>query len=527
MGPPATLRDTVTSHLASKPSERRAPFVVLFWIGAANVIGGVVVFLYLNYISEPISDATNPQRLTTSRLVLFLVYGLGSVIIGGIRMIGDLRPIWLWIIRPRALRAQERVAALHLPFSLAREAMAYWLGAMVAFAALNVVEGVSSAEILRVALGIFLGGVSASAFTYLFVEVSLRPVFVRALEGRVFDDSLVLGIRAKLLLSWAMGSGIPMLWIALSPFGRDRQDRELIIDLALLAWVALVTGGSMVYVAAGSVAARLAVVRNAMFRVQEGDLSVDLLVDDGGELGRLQAGFNEMVAGLRQREQLRSLFERHVGDEVARHALETDAGLGGEQREVSVLFIDLIGSTQLASTMKPNELVDMLNTMFSTLVRVVKAEGGSVNKFEGDGALCIFGAPDDQPDHAARALRAARTLRREVALLARDRPQLDVGIGVSSGLAVAANIGSEERYEYTVVGDPVNEASRLTELAKTDPERLLASKTSIDHAGREATFWQRSRTEELRGRHAPTSVYVPAEPSHAATDSSAIRPESR
>lgn len=495
--------------MASEPSERRAPLIVLFWIGAANVIGGLVVFVYLNYISEPLSPIT--QRNTTSRLALFLVYGTIAVAVGGWRMIALVGPVWQWLIRPRPLKPHERIDALHLPITMAREAFAYWLGAVVAFAALNIIEAMSAAEVLRVMLGIFLGGISASAFTYLFVEVSLRPVFIRALEGEVIDNSLVLGIRAKLLLSWAMGSGIPMLWIALSPFGRE--DQEVILDLAALAWLGILSGGIMVYVAAGSVAVRLSVVRNAMLRVEEGDINFDLRVDDGGELGRLQAGFNEMVAGLRQREQLQNLFQRHVGDEVARHALETDAGLGGEQREVSVLFIDLIGSTQLAATMEPNQLVSMLNGMFSTLVRVVKAEGGSVNKFEGDGALCVFGAPDDQPDHAARALRAARAMRHQMTLMARDQPDLDVGIGVSSGMAVAANIGSEERYEYTVVGDPVNEAARLTELAKTDPERLLASKMSIDRAGHEATYWQVSREEELRGRQAPTQIYIPSEPS--------------
>ncbi|MBI1844841.1 MAG: adenylate/guanylate cyclase domain-containing protein, partial [Actinobacteria bacterium] len=108
----------------------------------------------------------------------------------------------------------------------------------------------------------------------------------------------------------------------------------------------------------------------------------------------------------------------------------------------------------------------------------------------------------------------------------RDQPDLDVGIGVSSGMAVAANIGSEERYEYTVVGDPVNEAARLTELAKTDPERLLASKMSVDRAGHEATYWLSSREEELRGRQAPTLVYVPSEPSELTLGFVGQRPES-
>ncbi|MBA2624662.1 MAG: adenylate/guanylate cyclase domain-containing protein, partial [Acidimicrobiia bacterium] len=106
-----------------------------------------------------------------------------------------------------------------------------------------------------------------------------------------------------------------------------------------------------------------------------------------------------------------------------------------------------------------------------------------MNKFEGDGALCVFGAPGDQPDHAARALRAGVALRRAVVALGERHPDLDAGIGISSGPAVAGNVGAEARYEYTVIGDPVNEAARLTELAKSRDSRLLASAAAIAAAG--------------------------------------------
>jgi adenylate cyclase len=92
---------------------------------------------------------------------------------------------------------------------------------------------------------------------------------------------------------------------------------------------------------------------------------------------------------------------------------------------------------------------------------VVAAEGGWVNKFEGDGALCIFGAPVTLDDCALRALRAARVLRQELLVLAASNPELDAAIGVSAGTVVAGNVGDEQRYEYTVIGTPVNEAARL------------------------------------------------------------------
>ena len=137
-----------------------------------------------------------------------------------------------------------------------------------------------------------------------------------------------------------------------------------------------------------------------------------------------------------------------------------------------------------------------------------------VNKFEGDAALCVFGAPVPQRDHAARALACARKLRERI-------DALDAAIGVSCGTVVAGNVGAEARFEYTVIGDPVNEAARLTELAKQHDERLLASGGAVDAAGGdEALRWTPDGEVTLRGRECPTRIAVPA-PSRQVVRSSA------
>ena len=280
------------------------------------------------------------------------------------------------------------------------------------------------------------------------------------------------------MLSWALGSGIPLLGIVLALQGNPSVSRhQLTRAVTLLAVLGLVVGWLVMAVAARSVADPLRGVRAGLRQVQEGHLDTQMPVDDGGEIGLVQAGFNQMAAGLREREQLRELFGRHVGEEVARQALERGTDLGGEQRDVSALFVDIIGSTAMAQDRAPTDVVSALNAFFDRVVRVVGDEGGWVNKFEGDGALCVFGAPADQPDHAARALRAARRLRTELdGLSAAD---LDAGIGVSSGVAVAGNVGAAARYEYTVIGDPVNEAARLCDAAKQRPSRVLASDAAV------------------------------------------------
>ena len=134
------------------------------------------------------------------------------------------------------------------------------------------------------------------------------------------------------------------------------------------------------------------------------------------------------------------------------------------------------------------------------------AEEGYVLKFEGDGALCVFGAPTEQPDHAERALRAARALRKELRSLSE---RIDAAIGLSSGQVVHGNVGAANRYEYTVIGDPVNEASRLTDEAKYRHTRVLASETTFARATSEAANWGHSGTISLRGRARPTVAFEP------------------
>ena len=260
-------------------------------------------------------------------------------------------------------------------------------------------------------------------------------------------------------------------------------------------------------IAARAIADPVTSVRDALDRVAEGDLDVNVPIDDGSEVGLLQAGFNRMAEGLREREHIRDLFGRQVGREVARAALRGGARLGGEEREIGGVFVDLIGSTSMALAMPPTEVVRLLNRFFRVVVEVVEAQGGLVNKFEGDAALCVFGAPVASEDPAGDALRAARRLSER---LDREVREIGFGIGVSAGVAVAGNVGSEQRFEYTVIGDPVNEAARLCELAKERPERVLASEAALSRAADvESDGWALTERTILRGRIEATGLAMP------------------
>jgi adenylate cyclase len=210
-----------------------------------------------------------------------------------------------------------------------------------------------------------------------------------------------------------------------------------------------------------------------------------------------------------ERRRLRELFSRYVGEDVVNRALEHGGKMGGQERDVAVLFVDLVGSTALVAAQRPAEVVALLNEFFRIVVDVVNRHGGFVNKFEGDAALAVFGAPRSHRDGAGAALTAARELRDELVGAMR---YTGFGIGVSAGLAFAGDIGARERLEYTVIGDPVNEAARLSELAKSQDGRVVASERAVRSAlDAEGLRWDIGEPVELRGRTTPTRVARPAD----------------
>jgi len=444
--------------------------------------------------------------------VLFAVYMSGAALIG-FRLAGrTCKRASEWLFAGRTPAPEEQRRVLLLPLRLALQGMSGWAGAAVAWSLLTAAGHHSGGYIARVAMSILLGGLATSGLVYLIVEWTIRPVVARAFADNVPERMLAPGVRIKLLASWLIGADVFLLMIGLSFIGRPKSQPPSELAIWFIIGAGLVAGSAVLYVATRSLATPLMELRRSVGQVQHGDLDVQLTVNDGGELGLLQAGFNQMVAGLRERVVLQDLFGRHVGEDVARNAMQAgEIALGGERREVAAIFVDLIGSTRLVQSHPPEDVLRLLNQFFATIVRVVADEGGWVNKFEGDGALCVFGAPMPAPDCAVRALRAARTLHRELLALAVVTPELDAAIGVSAGTVVAGNVGAKERYEYSVIGSPVNEAARLTDEAKQRLGRVLASEEAVSRAGGEANSWRVAGELHLRGYDSPTLVYEPSD----------------
>jgi len=367
-----------------------------------------------------------------------------------------------------------------------------------------------STFIPRFLFTISFAGVVVATASYLLTEFALRPVAAQALEAGPPPRRLAAGMMGRLMLVWFLGS-LPVVGIALlAVFALALQnltETQFAVAVWILAIVAILVGLILMWIVSWLTATPVRVVRAALKKVEQGDLDCSVVVFDGTELGELQRGFNSMVGGLRERERVRDLFGRHVGRDVAAAAEQQRPKLGGEERHVAVVFVDIIGSTQLVTGRPATEVVDLLNRFFTVIVEEVDRHHGLVNKFEGDGALAVFGAPNhlNRPeDEALAASRAiARRIREEV-------PVCDVGIGVASGEAVAGNVGAKERFEYTVIGEPVNEAARLCELAKSTPTHLLASSDTVQNASEnESSCWTFGETVTLRGHDEPTRLALP------------------
>jgi adenylate cyclase len=475
----------------------------------ANIVGAAIVFIAIGFLLSVFFDSAESEELGRKNLpfVLVVVPLFGAVMTWIVRRRRDLA--LAWVLEGKEPSAAERSLTLGLPaFISILTATGWTLGGIVSFL-FNLDHSLGAAAVIGAA--VWLGGETTSALAYLVSERAMRPVTALALASGEPERAPAFGVRDRLLAAWSLGTGAPMLSVlVVGIVGVTKPDVEpeaVAAACVFLGGVALTAGLIVTVITARAIADPLNAVRAALERVAAGDLEARVEIDDASEVGRLQAGFNRMAEGLIERDRIRDLFGRHVGHEVAGEALREGTRLGGEEREIGAVFVDVAGSTSMALAMPPTEVVRLLNRFFRVVIEVVDAQAGIVNKFEGDAALCVFGAPVAGEDPAGQALRAARELAER---LEREVPEIGFGIGVSAGKAVAGNVGSERRFEYTVIGDPVNEAARLSDLAKEREELVLASDAALARAGEpEREAWEDGERTVLRGRLEATVIASP------------------
>lgn len=501
---------------------------------ASNLLGAFLIFFYFAYIDLETFHANiafwkgSDADWVTFTAVMILLNVIGVLLAHAIG-----RPLARW---EREIRAGEPAAnlpprrqmwAATYPLALALISLGIWLLAGFFFAQGGLTVVSTSAEIfLRTFIGIsIVGGLTTAALVFLLADALWRDHLPRFFPDGSFLrlDVPRISARMRLVATFLLTGFVPLVILAVSArngilvsMGSGVDPYEVLDRLQLtvlfIVGVALVSNLFLSWLTARSLLRPLSTLTQAMDQVAQGDLSPRVPVQSNDELGQLSYHFNRTLEALAQSQRMRDLFGRYVSREVAERVIAEGASLGGETVAATALFADIRDFTTLSERLPPQQVVDILNRYYTRMVDVIVNAGGMVNKFGGDSLLAIFGVPIRQPDHALRAVHAAWEMTRALAAFNAEQaalglPQLTIGIGISSGEMVAGNIGGQARLEYTVIGDPVNLASRLQSLTKEwgtavllseDTQSLLDGVTAVTRARDRVT---------VKGKAKPTLVY--------------------
>jgi adenylate cyclase len=438
-----------------------------------------------------------------------------------------LRPVQRWIKGERSPEstAQAWAAAVSLPLNMIRRD--FWVPVFVVVvptcvAAVLFID-LSWLSLIPLMTGALVAVGYGAILHYLALEQGMRPVLVDINQsiapGRQVEASAI-PLKVRLIAAlplMTIVTGFVVQAITSNQTGVPTPEADFLIAIAAATAIAL----EVAVLFTKSIISPVADIRKATEAVQRGDYEISVPVTTADELGDLAASFNEMVAGLKERERLREAFGTYLDREVAEYILSEGFSEEGVEVDVSVLFCDVVDFTDFAARAEAREVVSRLNTLFEIVVPVIARHGGHVDKFVGDGLLAVFGAPEPFEDHADRSVRAAGEMARRV----NDEHEgpFQIGIGVNSGPVVAGSIGGAGRLNFSVIGDPVNVAARIEACTRSTGDDVLISEETRRRLSKSIEVVPRG-SHELKGIADPIELFVPVERERALVEEGESRP---
>jgi adenylate cyclase len=304
--------------------------------------------------------------------------------------------------------------------------------------------------------------------------------------------------------------------IALQRSLRAELEPSLLLErfLLILLLVSLCVAAAVASWFAGSLSSPLRTLTEHTEVIARGDYESRLHLDRADEIGQLATSFNRMSEGLAERDKVRDLLEKNVSPEVAAQLMREGSVLGGEEREITVLFVDLRNFSTLSESLPPRDVLVLLNRYFDRMSGIVEIYHGIVDKYMGDEIMALFGAPVPLANHANNAILAALEMKSALArlnaeLATEGLAKLKFGIGINTAKVIAGNMGSSRRLNYSVIGDGVNVASRLQGLTRMSQYRadILVSASTL--AASKGKFRTRALgAVPVRGRDEPVEIFA-------------------
>ncbi|MFZ0713669.1 adenylate/guanylate cyclase domain-containing protein [Mycobacterium sp.] len=477
-----------------------AAFAITVVLGAPTLLVWSFVIVALQKSDRYVEAAVVTVAVAVLLQYLIVLPGLGS-----------LRIVERWA----AGQEVDPARALDSTYVYARGAAARAVSvtavwAALLFAGVGAIAGASGSRLAEYAiLGAVAGGIGQLMAVHSYVEGALRPARVSIAGDTGIGDAM-----PRSRPTFAAWSNLSMLAVAftnaisatmLAAAFASAVDAPV---LAIVIACVLVIGFTPLTVGA-IFAPSLRPIRDlaeGTERVAAGDYTQRLPVVQDDDLGALAASFNRMQAGLAERQRLQSAFGTYVDPALAARLLEQgDDVFTGERREVTVMFVDVRDFTPFAEANTAEDTVAHLNALFEIVVPAVVEAGGHVNKFLGDGALAVFGVPNDLTDHADAAVNAAVMIQRLVA--ERFDDALRIGIGINTGVVIAGTIGGGGKLEFTLIGDTVNVAARVEQLTKTTADAILLTRQTVDALRARPPRLTERGSHALKGKSAEVEVF--------------------
>jgi class 3 adenylate cyclase len=480
-------------------------------IAAIEVFSALLVALGTIGVFSLYVHMTGPQFLRIAAVTELLV--LAALAYGGLLLRRDWEPLRRWASGERDGLDPVDVwrSAVSAPLSLVMrgEKMTVLIVALPAAIFGTIELGLHWYAVPLLIAGSLVAIAYAAVLEFFASEVALRPIVCEAAE--LLPDGFV-----------AAGTGVPLRWKLLGSLplinvitgvivsGLSHGSRSSVAGLGLSVLIAVIVAFTLslelTVLVSRSVLRPVRDLLAATERVRAGDFSARVPVISGDELGTLALSFNDMMRGLTEREALHEAFARYVDPQVARRVLDEGSRIEGEEAEVTVAFVDIRDFTSFAERSSAREAVAYVNDFLELVVPIVTRYGGNANKFVGDGLLAVFGAPVRLDNHADCAVAAAAEM--ATAVDKRFGERLRIGVGVSSGPVLAGTVGGGGKLDFTVIGDPVNVASRVEEVTRatgdtvliTDATRALLTDDRVTLEGRGAI--------PLKGRNDPVRIYA-------------------
>ena len=369
-------------------------------------------------------------------------------------------------------------------------------------------------------------GMTAWTLSYLFIEVLNRIVLLPKVfpEGHISrnDFSFRPSFKHLMLFCFMVTSVFPIAMLLTSYISvHINNNLTLNVGVVVVSILLLLIAFVITLSLSKLIINPLNKLTEASKRIKEGDYKSRTGIVTSDELGILADSFNDMADSLAEKEFMRDTFGKIVDPEVRDYLMKEKntagfAGLGGETREVTVLFCDIRSFTAMSEKMEAAEVVSLLNKYFTALGKCITAHHGIINKYIGDAIMAIFGAPVKSENSTRDAFEAALDMRKALIDVNKEfekegLPEIRFGIGIHTGPVFAGTIGASNRLEYTVIGDTVNTASRLESLCKTYKSDLLISEAASDQLKDETDMLQFLADAEIRGKTGTMKVYTAEE----------------